>query len=345
MLRREFLGGAGGALAASTRALGGQNSKVTNRLGLDLFSVRSQGWTAFQHLDYAARNGVKVVHFSEIRFVGGLDKPHLAEVRAYAAKLGIQIEIGMRSICPTSKLFDPAQGTAEEQLGRMADAAVAIGSSLVRAVLGSSQDRAEGRIEQHIENTVKVLRASRSRVRDAGLKVAIENHSGDMQGRELRMLIEAAGPDFVGACLDSGNPCWTLEDPHVTLEAVAPYVLTSHIRDSAVWRVPDGIAVAWVRMGEGNVGIEDYVRKYSTLCPGRALSPETIVTGPRIFAISKPEFWRAYDDVRAGEFLRFLAIADRGTPRPAPPKLDKAEAAAQEVRDSDASIAYLKKLL
>ena len=75
----------------------------------------------------------------------------------------------------------------------------------------------------------------------------------------------------------------------MTLEALHPYVLTSHVRDSAVWRVPEGIAVAWVRMGEGDVDIDAYCRKYAELCPGRALSLESIVTGPRIFAYPRPE--------------------------------------------------------
>src|SRR5439155_1137922 len=125
---------------------------------------------------------------------------------------------------------------------------------------------------------VKVLRNMRSKAIDSNIKVAIENHAGDMQARELKSLIEAAGPDFVGACLDSGNPCWTIEDPHLTLETLHPYVLTSHVRDSAVWTTPEGAAVAWVRMGEGNVDIERYVRDYARLCPGRALSLESIVT-------------------------------------------------------------------
>ena len=98
--------------------------------------------------------------------------------------------------------------------------------------------------------------------------------------------MEEAGKDFVGVCLDSGNPLWTIEDPHLTLETLHPYVLTSHIRDTAVWRVPEGAAVQWVRMGDGNIGIDDYVRKYTELCPGRALSLEIIVTQPRIFPIS-----------------------------------------------------------
>jgi hypothetical protein len=46
-----------------------------------------------------------------------------------------------------------------------------------------------------------------------------------------------------------------LEDPHMTLEMLAPYADTSHLRDSAVWRVREGIAVRWVNMGDGNVDI------------------------------------------------------------------------------------------
>ena len=102
---------------------------------------------------------------------------------------------------------------------------------------------------------------------DAGVKVAIENHAGDMQARELKMLVEAAGTEFVGVCIDSGNAVWTIEDPHLTLETLAPYVLTSHMRDSAVWNAPEGAAVRWTRMGDGNIGMDDYIRTYVAQVP------------------------------------------------------------------------------
>jgi len=38
-------------------------------------------------------------------------------------------------------------------------------------------------------------------------------------------------------------------------------------------------------MGEGNIGIDDYVRKYAELCPGRPLSLEIIVFEPRVFRV------------------------------------------------------------
>jgi sugar phosphate isomerase/epimerase len=337
MNRRQFLVAGAGLSAAF-----GQ-SKAPVRLGIDLFSIRDSGWTPFEYLDYCGRQGAHVVHFSEVRFVGSLEADHLKKVRAHAERLGIQCEIGMRSICPSSTLFDPKQGAAEEQLTRMISAAIAIGSPIVRCVLGSMEDRRPPGIEGHIEDTVKVLRAARSRALDSGIKIAIENHAGDMQARELKTLVEEAGQDFVGVCLDSGNPLWTIEDPHLTLETLHPYVLTSHVRDTAVWAVPEGAAVAWTRMGEGNIGIDSYVQKYRQLCAGKALSLEIIVTGPRIFPYRKPEFWERYRRTPAWEFERFAALVEDGKPRPAPAAAK--DPAQLQREDLEASLAYTKRLI
>ncbi len=225
---------------------------------------------------------------------------------------------------------------------RMVKAAKVTGSPIVRAFLGTMADRS-GRlpIEAHIENTVRVLRQVRSQVVDSGLRIALENHAGDMQARELKMLIEAAGKDFVGACLDSGNPLWAIEDPHLTLETLAPYVLTSHVRDTAVWREKDAIAVAWVRLGEGNVGIREYARRFQELCPGRAFSLETIVTGPRRVKYLETKFWEAYRNTPAHEFALFLALAEIGEPKPSPPPPEnKQAAAARELEDMEASVRF-----
>jgi sugar phosphate isomerase/epimerase len=343
MTRRLFQTTAAAALsgAAQERKVPVRPGSV--RLGIDLFSIRSQGWDAFQYLDFCAKWKAQVVHFSEIRFIGSLEPGHLAKVRARAEQHGIELELGMRSICPTSKAFDPAQGTAEEQLLRMLAAGKAAGSKIIRAFLGTMADRSGGAIDRHIENTVKVLRGVRSRFIDAGIKVAIENHAGDMQGRELKTLIEAAGKDFVGACLDSGNPVWAIEDPHLTLDTLAPYVLTSHVRDSAVWRTPEGIAVRWTRMGEGNVNITDWATKFAERCPGKALSLEIIVTGPRTHAIYDPKFWDGYRNTPAWEFSRFLTLAEKGKPSPYTPP-SKEQAAARELEDLEESLRWVHQL-
>ena len=154
MNRREFV-----ALGASAPLAAAQTSGLKPKLGIDLFSLRTQKWTPIQYLDYCAARHVQVVHFSEIRFIGSLEPENLRHLREHAGKLGIEVEIGMRSICPTSTMFDKAQGTAEQQLTRMIDAADIVGSPIVRAVLGSAEDRKGGRIDAHIEDTVRVLKA------------------------------------------------------------------------------------------------------------------------------------------------------------------------------------------
>ncbi len=73
-----------------------------------------------------------------------------------------------------------------------------------------------------METTIKLFRSVKSEATDLGVKIAIENHSGDMQARETRTVIEESGKDFVGSCLDTGNPIWAIEDPFLTLRSWRP---------------------------------------------------------------------------------------------------------------------------
>ncbi|HZZ16915.1 MAG TPA: hypothetical protein VFE08_13245, partial [Candidatus Sulfotelmatobacter sp.] len=68
MNRREFV-----ALGAASPLAAVPDSSVKPKLGIDLFSLRTQKWTPIQYLDYCAQRHVRVVHFSEIRFIGSLD--------------------------------------------------------------------------------------------------------------------------------------------------------------------------------------------------------------------------------------------------------------------------------
>jgi hypothetical protein len=80
--RREFLATAGAA------SLGGivPTSNTKTKLGIDLFSLRSQTWTPLEALDYCAARKVQLVHFSEIRFIGNLLPENLRAVREACPK-------------------------------------------------------------------------------------------------------------------------------------------------------------------------------------------------------------------------------------------------------------------
>jgi len=286
------------------------------KLGVDIYSLRFQGWDAFEHLEYADKLGLDVVHFSDLDPFESLEEDYLGRVKGRADELGIDIEVGMMSICPTSTSFSDERGTAVEQVREMLDVARILGSPVLRCVLGSNADRhTELPLEAHIAATVETCRGVRDVAMELGIKLAIENHGGDLQGRELKGLIEEAGPEYVGACIDSGNALWVGESPFVTLEHLAPYVVTSHIRDTAVWEHRRGAAVQWVAMGDGCVGIEAWAREYQERCEGASFTLEIITGGaPRVVNYLEREYWEAYPDTPAAEFARFVKLVKEGEP-------------------------------
>jgi sugar phosphate isomerase/epimerase len=218
------------------------------------------------------------------------------------------------------------------------------GATCMRCVLGGDSERAQ--IDMHIENMVKAVRGLRSRILDSGVKLAWENHGGDVQAREMKAAIEAIGPDVMGVCLDSGNPVWMLEDPHFTMETLLPYTITSHVRDSAVWKVPEGIAVRWVNMGDGNVDIDGWVKKFIEAKPGLPIIFENLVSNnPRVHRIYDPAFWKNWSKMPASELGRFLAVAEKGKPTPAVPRPAGKTAGQQRIEDLEVCVRYTRDLL
>jgi 3-oxoisoapionate decarboxylase len=320
------------------------------KLGFDNFSIRAFGWKAPRLLDYAASVKVDSMFFSDLDVYENHGDPYLKEIKAKADGLGLEIHAGTGSICPTSKTFSNRFGTAEEHLALAIRVAKALGSPVVRCYLGNAEDRkSEGGIEARIRDTVKVCRAVRGRALEAGVKIAVENHAGDMQAWELVGLIEEAGRDYVGATLDSGNATWTLEDPLLNLEILGPYAATTGIRDSAVWESADGAMVQWTAMGDGQVDFPRYVKRFAELCPGVPVQLEIISGFARPYPYLREDFWKPYQKVRAHEFARFVALAKAGRPRQpyqAPPGKDK-KLAEQEYQQAELerSLKYCKETL
>ncbi len=282
-------------------------------LGFDNFSIRALNWKAPQLLDYAASLNLDAVLFSDLNVYESHDENYLREIKAQADDLGLVIHAGTGSICPTSNTFNDKWGNAEEHLSLTIRVAEALGSPVARCYLGNADDRtSEGGIRARMRDTAAACKAVRSQALDAGVKIAIENHAGDMQARELVELIHEAGPDFVGATLDSGNATWALEEPLRNLEILGSYAVSSGIRDSMVWREDNDVLVQWTAMGEGLVDWNAYFQRFAQLCPGVPCQLEIISGFARGFPCFDPAFWAPYEDVRAGDFMRFLNLSFRG---------------------------------
>jgi sugar phosphate isomerase/epimerase len=316
MLRRTFLGGLATAAVARPQAPPAPGI----RLGYDSYSLRAWHWNALRHIEYAASLKLDSVQISSLTEYESLEPAYLQKVKDRAAASRLTLDAGIGSICATSRSWNAKNGTPGEYLTTGLRVAKAIGASAMRVFVGSWQDR-QGpvTIERHVEETVKALRSVRSLALDLDVKIGVENHNGDLQAREVRELIEAAGRDFVGCCLDTGNPMWALEDPLLTLEILGPYAVTTHIRDSVVFEHPRGAAWQWVALGDGVIDWPRFMDRYRQLCP-RAIMQLESITGrpPRVVPYLESDFWKVFPKARASDFATFVALAKRGRPLMAP---------------------------
>jgi 3-oxoisoapionate decarboxylase len=349
--RRSFLKslaatGTAAALHAPLFAAEKSAAKYKAKLGMDNFAVRAMGWKAPQLLDYAASLKLDALLISDLDAYESLEDAALRDIGKKARDLGIDLFTGSWSICPTSKSFKNKWGTAEEHVALGIRVAKALGAPVFRVVLGNAEDRkTEGGIKARISDTVKVLKASETRAKDAGVKIAVENHAGDMHSWELAALIEEAGKDFVGANIDSGNAAWTLEDPMDVLATLGPLTICSSLRDDMVWETPDGAAVQWTACGEGLIDWKSYTARWAALCPMVPVMIETISGFSRNFPYKKEEFWQHYDK-RPERLAAFEALAKRGHSIPsfkAPEGTDR-KLAEQEYQkgELERSIKYLR---
>jgi 3-oxoisoapionate decarboxylase len=314
--RRQFiksLAVAGAATMTDTTSFAQAAKRRRIKLGFDNFSIRAMGWKAPQLLDYAAKLKVDTILLSDLDVYESHSDAYLKDLKKKADDLGLEIQAGTGSVCPSAKSFNTKFGAAEEHLALLIRVAKALGSPVARCYQGTADDRKlPGGLDARWKDTIGVCKAVRSRAIDAGVKIAIENHAGDMQAWQLANLIEECGRDYVGATMDSGNATWTLEDPMENLEILGPYAATTGIRDSMIWETSEGASVAWTAMGEGQVDWRKYFDRFADLCPGVSVQLEIISGAVRAFPFQKEDFWKFYRDIRAKEFLGFTAMAKRG---------------------------------
>ncbi len=291
-------------------------SNTSLRLGFDNYAIRALGWKAGQILDHAASLKLDAVLFSDFDVYESLADDRLRDLKRRADDLGIALYAGMLSICPSSKLFNPRRGGAAEQLRLCLRIAKVLGSPVARCVLGIVDDRrSPGGIAARMAETVNVLKQVRNEALDSGIKIAVENHAGDMNSTELLELIDAAGRDFVGATLDTGNALWALEEPLAALETLGPVTVCTGIRDSHLWETPEGATLQWTSVGTGLVDWPAFFKRFAELCPQAPVILETISGRPIFLPMLRDFFWDAYPRATPQTLAGMLRLARSGEPR------------------------------
>jgi len=127
---------------------------------------------------------------------------------------------------------------------------------------------------------------------------------------------------------------------------LGPYAAATHVRDTAVWRVPEGVAVRWVNMGEGNVDIDGWITKLVRMRPGLPVTFENLpMSTPRILRVFEPQTFEYFPKMPAADLARYLALAERGKPVPATPPAAGKSRGRQQCEDLEVCVRYTRKLL
>ena len=281
-------------------------------LGFNTYSVRAMRWHDLRLLEYGAELKLDAVYLQDSVDPGNDDPAHWVEIKEAAARLGLEVHGGDAGALPRNA---DGRNATFARMRQGIRHALGIGSKLVRfRVAGDRASLPPGPVEKAMETMVATLRAMRTAAMDAGVKFAIENHK-DLFCWQTRQVIDAAGKEFVGSYLDTGNPVFVMEDPLATVETLGPVAVMLHLRDSVVYETPDGVAVQWVPLGEGVVDFRQIVAKARQVCPPIAVYNKPI-TGrpPQILPIYNSEFMKQWEDMRASGLARFLALAKHGHP-------------------------------
>jgi sugar phosphate isomerase/epimerase len=124
-------------------------------------------------------------------------------------------------------------------------------------------------LAEQLERTAQALGGLARLAAEHGIRLALENHA-DYRGHEIAAIVRMAGEPNLGVRLDTGNPFWVFEEPVDAARELAPYTITTHIKDLAV-----APFAQWqgVPLGQGHVDFPAIVAELAKHAPDPGTLP------------------------------------------------------------------------
>lgn len=142
-------------------------------------------------------------------------------------------------------------------------------------------------------------------VRRHKVRLAIENHK-DWRAPELVEVLKKIDSEWVGVTLDFGNNVALIEDPMEVVQLLAPYTITTHVKDMGVKSYEQGFLLSEVPLGEGILDLKrmfDICREHR---PDVHFNLEMITRDPLRIPCLDDAFWETLPSVHAEELARTL---------------------------------------
>jgi sugar phosphate isomerase/epimerase len=165
------------------------------------------------------------------------------------------------------------------------------------------------------------------------VRLAVENHK-DWLAPELVDILRRLGSEWIGCCVDTGNSLALLEDPYVVVEALAPFAVSTHIKDMAVRETADGFLLSEVPLGDGFLDLPRIIGTLRKASPRVTLNLEMITRDPLRIPCLTRGYWATFGDMKAEQLASALALVKQNTAaKPLPRTSGLGTAAQLELED------------
>jgi len=232
----------------------------------------------------------------------------------------------LRKIREQAGFIELAVGAAvledEARLASVASTAAALGANRIRVACLSGrryetfEDMKSWRA--FAERWKSSLRKAEPLLRKHNLVVGVENHK-DWTADEMAEIMRSIDSQHLGVCLDFGNNMALLEDPLETTEKLAPFAVSTHLKDMAVRTTGDGFELSEVPLGRGILPLArmiEMLRKYRS---DIRFCLEMITRDPLRVPYKTDKYWITYDRRDEERIARFeRTILNRSSKQPLP---------------------------
>jgi 3-oxoisoapionate decarboxylase len=185
----------------------------------------------------------------------------------------------------------------EERLAATAEVASRLGATRLRVALLNGRRYEDFRTREawreFADHWRRALPRAKAVLERHRLAVGIENHK-DWRADELVDLIRSVDSPFLGACIDFGNNLSLLEDPLATVTKLAPYAVTTHLKDMAVRPYDRGFEMSEVPLGTGICPLAKMVAVIRASRPEAPLILEMITRDPLKIPCHDDVYWATY---------------------------------------------------
>lgn len=237
---------------------------------------------------------------------------YLKSVRAALARHEMFLELSV-----SGKVLDD-----KEELERVASAARQLGVSRLRVALLSGRryenftDMAKWK--DFVNHWKQTLRQVEPTLKQHQLQVGIENHK-DWLADELAEMLGRLSSRYLGACVDFGNNLALLEDSLEVARKLAPYVVTTHLKDMALAPYDQGCELSEVPLGDGFLPLAQIVETLRQRQPNVHFCLEMITRDPLKVPYRDDAYWVTYerrDQQRVRKFETLLLSKAKALPLP-----------------------------